>query len=54
MQTIQNGFRSLSLLYDLGFDRVIVPLVIVAGLALASILATEASVLRLPADYFLN
>jgi len=54
MQTIENGYRSLSLMYDLGFDRIIVPVVIVAGLVLASVLATESSLLRVPADYFLN
>ena len=54
MQTIENGYRSLSLMYDLGFDRIIVPVVIVAGLVLASVLAAESSLLRVPADYFLN
>ncbi|MCV2870079.1 hypothetical protein OEW28_15720 [Defluviimonas sp. WL0002] len=52
MQLIQSGYRSLSVLYDLGFDRVIVPIVIAAGLALSAYLATKASVLTVPVDYF--
>ncbi|MCV2864374.1 hypothetical protein [Defluviimonas sp. WL0075] len=54
MKTIENGYRGLSLIYDLGFDRVMVPLIIAAGLGLAAFLATEVSLLRVPADYFLN
>ncbi|MCO5126598.1 MAG: hypothetical protein M9957_04655 [Rhodobacteraceae bacterium] len=54
MQTIENGYRSLSLMYDLGFEPdPSLPVVIIAGLVLASVLATESSLLRVPADYFL-
>lgn len=48
MQTIQNGYRSLSLLVSLNFDRIIIPLAILVGLVGGALIGAELAALQVP------
>lgn len=52
MQTVRSGFRSLSLIYDLGFDRIAAPVLILAGLGLAAHLVLGMAVFNTPGTAF--
>lgn len=41
MQLIQNGFRGLSLVLSLNFDRIVIPLAIVVGLLGGAMIGAE-------------
>ncbi|MCB2115943.1 MAG: hypothetical protein KDE00_06465 [Rhodobacteraceae bacterium] len=49
MQMIQNGYRGMSLLIDLGADRILIPLAIVLGLAGGAMIGSELARLEAPA-----
>ena len=49
MQMIQNGYRGMSLLIDLGADRILIPLAIVLGLAGGAMLGSELARFEAPA-----
>ncbi len=48
MQTIQDSYRSLSLLVTLNFDRIIIPLAIVVGLVGGALIGAELAALQVP------
>jgi len=52
MQAFQNSLRSLALLYELGFDRVVAPLLIAAGLAAAAHFGLGTGTLETPGNLF--
>ncbi len=54
MPKFRSGLRGLALLYDLGFDRVVAPVLIAFGLALAAHIALGVGSLDLPGNLFLN
>jgi hypothetical protein len=41
MQLIESSYRGFSLVFDLGLDRILVPLAIVVGLAGGAMIGTE-------------
>lgn len=49
MQVLQSGYRGFSLMFDLGADRILVPLVIALGLALGALIGTELVQFQVPA-----
>ncbi|MCB2135363.1 MAG: hypothetical protein KDE08_05380 [Rhodobacteraceae bacterium] len=48
MQMIQSSYRGLSLVLDLGLDRVLIPLAIVVGLAGGAMIGSELAELQTP------
>ena len=41
MQMVQNGYRGISLLFDLGADRILIPLAMVLGLVGGAMIGSE-------------
>ena len=54
MQIIQSGYRGLSLVLELGADRILIPLAIVVGLAGGAMIGTELSRLQAPEFPFIH
>ncbi len=48
MHLLQSGYRGVSLVLDLGLDRILIPLAIVVGLAGGAMIGTELSRLQPP------
>lgn len=54
MQVIQSGYRGFSLLFDLGADRILIPLAIVVGLAGGALIGAELARYEAPALQNMN
>ena len=54
MQMIQNGYRSFSLMMDLGLDRILIPLAIVVGLAGGAMIGAELTQIQKPEQHFMR
>ena len=54
MLKFRSSLRGLALIYDLGFDRVVAPILIAVGLAMAAHVALGVKLLDLPSNPFLN
>lgn len=54
MNMIQSGYRGFSLIVDLGFDRIIIPLAIVVGLAGGAMIGSELTRLQTPEQQFMH
>jgi hypothetical protein len=51
---IQNGYRGLSLVFDLGIDRILIPLAIVVGLVGGALIGAEIAQLQSPPSQFMR
>lgn len=54
MQSIQSGFRGLSLVLEIGLDRILIPLAIVVGLAGGAMIGAELARLNPPEMQFMR
>jgi len=50
MQAIQDGYRGLSVVFDISLDRILIPLAIVLCLAGGGFLGSELAILQGPAE----
>ncbi|MDH5454313.1 MAG: hypothetical protein OEY05_05965 [Paracoccaceae bacterium] len=54
MQMIQSSYRGLSLVLDLGLDRILIPLAIVVGLAGGAMIGAELTQMQGPAIQYMH
>lgn len=54
MQMIQSGYRGFSLVFDLGLDRILIPLAIVLGLAGGAMIGAELARFQTPETQFMH
>lgn len=54
MQMIQSSYRGVSLMVELGLDRILIPLAIVVGLAGGAMIGAEIAQMQAPAIDFMR
>ncbi|MCW3780133.1 hypothetical protein [Defluviimonas salinarum] len=54
MQLIESGARGVSMVYQLGVDRILIPLAIVAGLAGGAMIGSEIARMQAPESPYMH
>ncbi|MDW4548759.1 hypothetical protein R5H32_05270 [Defluviimonas sp. D31] len=54
MQLIESGVRGFSMVYQLGVDRILIPLAIVVGLAGGAMIGSEIAQLHAPESPYMH